>query len=300
MSVKTPSIVQRNFEEGTRPILEIAETVARLTNTKVSTIKWQKETYVPRHKKFVSDMVGVTEDGQIIHIEQETAPEGDLSVRMLEYATLIAVAFDMKQPITQYVYYTGDEPRKTKAVEHKMHWFMHKYYFLDAGSQEVCERLIKGSLPTAALSLLVRETDIAARYSTEISDRIAMLPVGQRQSAIDHCFRVASLRRRRKLFENILMSKIPYDPSLFLNPTAEAMVVDALIGQIPGAIADLSFDLSPEIEEYMLHKMGGWEMSKFLKHFRSFKSEEELMNAFDWTIEPEDKNEQSSQAENGM
>lgn len=114
MSVQTPSIVQRNFEEGTRPILELPETVARLTKTKVSTIKWQKETYVPRHKKFVSDMVGVTEDGQIIHIEQETAPEGDLSVRMLEYATLIAVAFDMKRPISQYVYYTGDEPRKRR------------------------------------------------------------------------------------------------------------------------------------------------------------------------------------------
>lgn len=96
------------------------------------------------------------------------------------------------------------------------------------------------------------------------------------------------------------MSKIPYDPSLFLNPTAEAMVVNALIGQIPGAIAELSFDLSPEIEDYMLHDMGAWEMSEFLKHFRSFKSEEELMNAFDWTIKQDNKNKQSSQAKNGI
>ncbi|KAA9387714.1 hypothetical protein [Neorhizobium galegae] len=278
MALKNTTLIQRNFEEATHPILELLPTVNALAGKKYGEIDWKKQTFFPRHKKFTSDLVGVTGDGQIIHIEQETSPGGDFNIRMIEYATLISVQFGLKKPLYQYAYYTGDEPRKTGVVEHKMGWFLHKYYFLDAGSTEVCERLIKAHLPTAVLSLLVRKHDLAEQYSAILAERIAKLLPEERPSMIAHCMRVASLRGRGDLFETILMGKLKYDPTLFNNPAAEAAVKDVLSGWLPDAVARLPFSISPDLNDYILNDMSGWEINEFLKRAKSFGSEDDIMD----------------------
>ncbi|KJF74648.1 hypothetical protein [Agrobacterium arsenijevicii] len=277
MQIKNTTLAQRNFEEATHPILEIPATVSALTERDVSAIDWKKQTFFPRHKKFSSDLVGFTQDGDIIHIEQETSPENDFSIRMVEYATLISVAFDLKKQLYQYAYYTGDKPRKTEVIEHNMGWFRHRFFFMDAGSEEVCLRLIKKPLPTAVLSLLVRNYDLAERYSEAIVERIGKLPFEERQPIIEHCIRVSSLRGRRNLFETILMCKLNYDPTLFNNPAAEAAVKDALSGWLPDAVAGLSFAISSNLNHYIINDMSGWEIAEFLKHARSFSSQDDLM-----------------------
>ncbi|CDZ31234.1 Hypothetical protein, partial CDS, partial [Neorhizobium galegae bv. officinalis] len=123
--------------EATHPLLEEAATVSALTERNITAIDWKKQTFFPRHKKFSSDLVGFTQDGDIIHIEQETSPGSDFFYRMIEYATLISVEFDLKRRLFQYAYYTGDEPRKTELIEHNMGWFGHRFFFMDAGSEEV-------------------------------------------------------------------------------------------------------------------------------------------------------------------
>ncbi|MCQ1839159.1 hypothetical protein [Neorhizobium galegae] len=287
MRVRNTTLVQRNFEEATHPLLEIPHTVGALTERNISSIDWKTQTFFPRHKKFTSDLVGISQDGDIIHIEQETSPGSDFSFRMIEYATLISVAFNLKKRLFQYAYYTGDEPRKTEVVEHRMGWFHHQFFFMDAGSAEVCERLLKGPLPTAVLALLVRKQDLAERYSKVIVERLAKLRPDERPSIIAHCMRVASLRGRGDLFETILMGKLKYDPTLFNNPVAEAAVKDALSGWLPDAVAGLSFSISPDLNEYILNDMSGWEITEFLKHAKVFRTQDELMKTLglEWVRE---------------
>ncbi|OCP19688.1 MULTISPECIES: hypothetical protein [unclassified Ensifer] len=301
MAVKNFTLVQRNFEEATHPILELPATVTALTERNISAIDWKKQTFFPRHKKFTSDLVGVTQDGDVIHIEQETSPGGDFSFRMIEYATLISVAFDLKRRLYQYAYYTGDEPRKSRLVEHNMGWFQHRFFFMDAGSEEVCQRLIKKPLPTAVLSLLVRNYDLAERYSEALVERIAKLHPQDRQPVIAHCIQVSSLRGRRNLFETILMGKLQYDPTLFKNPAAEAAVRDALIDQLPDAVSQLPFAISPPLTDYILHQMSGWEMSAFLKHRQTFSSQDDLMKTLglEWVPDVPQSDVQSGY-DNGM
>lgn len=287
MRVKNTNLVQRNFEEATHPLLEKLGTVSALTGRKITAVDWKKQSFFPRHKKFSSDLVGLTQDGDIIHIEQETSPGSDFSVRMLEYATLIAVEYNLQRRLSQYAYYTGDEPRKTEFIEHKMGWFMHRYFFMDAGSEEVCERLIKKPLPTCVLSLLVRNSDLAQRYSNAIVERIAKLQPHERQDVIDHCMRVSSLRGRRILFETILMGKLKYDPTLFKNPEAEAVVRSTLSGLLPNAVSQLPFPIAPDLNNYIINEMSGWEMSEFLKRSGRFESQNDLMRTLglEWVLD---------------
>ncbi len=301
MRIKNTTLVQRNFEEATHPLLEKPVTVSALTERNITAIDWKKQTFFPRHKKFSSDLVGITQDGDIIHIEQETSPGSDFSYRMIEYATLISVEFDLKRRLFQYAYYTGDEPRKTEFIEHNMGWFQHRFFFMDAGSEEVCQRLIKKPLPTAVLSLLVRNYDLAERYSEAIVERIGKLSPQDRPPIIAHCMQVSSLKGRRNLFETILMGKLKYDPTLFKNPEAEAAVRDALIGLLPDAVSQLPFAISPTLEDYILNKMSGWEMSEFLKCRSSLSSQDDLMKTLglEWVQKTQDSHVQTGY-NNGM
>lgn len=117
---------RRNFEFALFPVITSPSGVRYLSDTIDEDLKirtrlqvehWGDQTLFPRREKFVIDMVGLCRDGRILHIEQETSPESDLPIRMLEYSSLLLMEYELNRPITQIVYYTGDEPKLWKEAK---------------------------------------------------------------------------------------------------------------------------------------------------------------------------------------
>src|ERR1700754_99289 len=106
---------RRNFEFALFPILTSESGVRYLTSMIQEDLRvktWGNQTLFPRRKKFVIDLVGLCQDGRILHIEQETSPQSDLPFRMLEYSSMLLISRELKSQITQIVYYTGDEKKR--------------------------------------------------------------------------------------------------------------------------------------------------------------------------------------------
>jgi hypothetical protein len=153
----------RDFEFTLFPILSSQSAVDYFSDMMgecLSVTTWADQTFHPRNRKYVVDLVGECEDGRLLHIEQETSPDSDLQVRMLEYAALIAIRHRLLRPITQIVFYTGDARRNWPGTskhrngllyeETSLGYLQHRYLVIDAGEPEKTE-LAKASFPAAAL-----------------------------------------------------------------------------------------------------------------------------------------------------
>ena len=204
---------RRNFEFALFPVIQSPSGVGYLSDAINDGVKdktilevktWVYQTLFPRREKFVIDLVALCKDGRILHVEQETSPENNLPIRMLEYSSLLLINYTLDRPIAQIVYYTGDRLRLWDGAEqlskgvyvqtYVLGFLSFRYVIIDAGAPR-SERIENTPLPAAALGLLTRDEQQAVEIARTLADKISTLgSTEERVDAIVYCERIASLR----------------------------------------------------------------------------------------------------------
>jgi hypothetical protein len=143
-----------------------------------------------------ADLLGITVDGGLIHIELQSSNELDMALRMAEYALRIYRQYQ-KFP-TQIVLYVGEN-----AMRMKHHWlepnpvaprFAFQYALVDIRDLDTAELLASSHIEDNLLAILTRLQDQLFTVR-EILGRIAGLEEPQRTAAFEQFLLISGLRQ---------------------------------------------------------------------------------------------------------
>ncbi|KJR41528.1 Transposase (putative), YhgA-like protein [Candidatus Magnetoovum chiemensis] len=156
------------------------------------------DTELPQTKTRRPDLVIMTEDGEIFHIELQSTNDIEIILRMLEYFLMIWAIYG-KFP-TQILLYVGDKPLTMKdslMVESKLlkdHSLTFKYKMIDIRDID-CSTLLKSDkIEDIVLSILCRSVNMDATVNS-IVGKLSQLPFKQRNDYITKLLYLADLRK---------------------------------------------------------------------------------------------------------
>ncbi|KJR40763.1 Transposase (putative), YhgA-like protein [Candidatus Magnetoovum chiemensis] len=156
------------------------------------------DTELPQAKTRRPDLLMITEDGRIFHIELQSTNDIDIIIRMLEYFILIWQIYG-KFP-TQILLYVGDKPLTMKesiAVENeflKKHSLIFNYKVIDIRDIDCLTLLRSDKIEDVVLSLLCGSVNMDATVNS-IVGKLSQLPLKQRNDYITKLLYLADLRK---------------------------------------------------------------------------------------------------------
>lgn len=164
-------------------------------------VVWLDGQLQPRQRTWNTDTIGLLGDGSILHIEQETSNHDDMDLRMMEYASLLAVSHSLRRPIRQVYICTGDhrpfEYQSGRNISTRCHAVENHFTFFHAGDFNAWAMLENPLFTVAALGLLATEIEEFPAFVNSLIDRACREYNGDRLvNQLVSCVFMASLRRR--------------------------------------------------------------------------------------------------------
>ena len=150
---------------------------------------YSTELPVVRHRR--ADLLGETNNGQLVHIELQSTNQAHMAVRMLEYA--VAIRRKFRRFPRQVVLYVGNAPLRMKR-RLKEPDLDYRCRFVDIREFDSEALLASGSLEDNLIAVLARfgnERELLRR----VLSRIARCDAGQRGAALGELMVLAGLRR---------------------------------------------------------------------------------------------------------
>ncbi|KJR41735.1 Transposase (putative), YhgA-like protein [Candidatus Magnetoovum chiemensis] len=156
------------------------------------------DTELPTTKVRRPDLLLMTEDGEIFHIELQSRNDIDIVIRMLEYFILVWIIY--KKFPKQILLYIGDKPLTMKdslmvaSDLVKDYSMIFRYKVIDIKEID-CQRLLKSDkIEDVVLSLLCRSVNIDDTVSS-IVGRLSQLPPKDRRDYVSKLLYLADLRK---------------------------------------------------------------------------------------------------------
>jgi predicted transposase YdaD len=137
------------------------------------------------------DLLGMTEEGELVHIELQSSNDPDMALRMAEYALRIYRQF--RRFPRQIVLYVGEAPVRMEAAWSER-GFAFEYALIDIRDLDAAELLRSSRIEDNLLAVLTRLQDKIVMVR-EILARIGKLDDAQRQDALDLFLIISGLRR---------------------------------------------------------------------------------------------------------
>ncbi|KJR40766.1 Transposase (putative), YhgA-like protein [Candidatus Magnetoovum chiemensis] len=169
------------------------------------------DTELPTTKVRRPDLLMITEDGEIFHIELQSRNDIDIVIRMLEYFILVWIIY--KKFPKQILLYIGDKRLTMKdrvMVESDLindYSLVFKYKVIDIKDMD-CHQLLKSDkIEDVVLSLLCRSANIDDTV-TSIVGKLSQLPPKERRDYVSKLLYLADLR---KVYDKVKkeVSKMP-------------------------------------------------------------------------------------------
>ena len=144
-----------------------------------------------------ADMVGETADGTIVQVELQSTNDGDMALRMAEYA--LAIYRQFRQFPRQIVLYVGRAPL-AMAGTLEGHSLAFRFRVEDIRELDGTALLESGNADENVIAVLMRLNDERATVRS-ILQRIAESKPGQREIALREFIILAGLRHLRAIIE---------------------------------------------------------------------------------------------------
>lgn len=137
------------------------------------------------------DLLGETEDGDLVHVELQSTNDPNMALRMAEYC--LAVFRLLKRFPHQVLIYAGEAPIDMEAELHApaLHY---SYRLVDIRELDGRRLLESPSVGDNILAILAGVPEIRSAVH-QVIERIALLAPGERETAMTRLFILAGLRK---------------------------------------------------------------------------------------------------------